>query len=304
MNFRKYQSVKRPQKLLYKDYESRLEGHLVVFPKLDGANASVWINDDGTLGSGSRNKNLDGEGGLQGFREWCLSNEVALQSVIRDLTQYVNKPIIIYGEWLVPHAIKNYTESAWRNFHIFDVMYIDEMEHEVYVSYAEYAPFCTANGLTTIPPIAEFPEGTTEDQLLELMNGNTYLVTEGIGEGIVVKDYNLAGRSWIKYVHPNFSGIKASKTRKVWDGASTEEIVVAEFLTKEFVTKEYNKILTLEPDLQKGKLVPQLLGRTFHSFVEDFTMEILKKHKNATINYGNLRKVINMNVKELLPEVF
>lgn len=308
MNFKKYQSVKRPQKLLYKDYESRLKGQLFAFPKLDGANASVWLNEDGSLGSGSRNQNLTGDGGLQGFREWCLGHEEALKQMIKHLEDLTDKgvEVTVYGEWLVPHCLKDYVESAWRDFHIFDVMYIDPLEREAYIPYNSYEGIVKRYGFTVIEPLKEFPEGATEEQLLEVMDSNRYLLTEDgeIGEGIVVKDYDLAGRSWIKYVHPSFSGQKAVKTRKVWNGESIEEKVAREFLTVGFVNKEYNKIIETDPEIKKGKMIPQLLGRVFHSFIEDFTFDILRKHKNATIDFGALRKVINMTVKDLKPELF
>lgn len=34
------------------------QGTTYVFPKLDGTNAQVWLNEDGTIGAGSRNRTL------------------------------------------------------------------------------------------------------------------------------------------------------------------------------------------------------------------------------------------------------
>ena len=63
MNFTKYQHVER---LGTTETDGILDGDVLVFPKIDGTNCSVWLGDDGDVHCSNRNKeiidNSDGVG--------------------------------------------------------------------------------------------------------------------------------------------------------------------------------------------------------------------------------------------------
>src|SRR5699024_1114953 len=112
MKFKKYQKVRR---LGTVETEGIGVGACFVFPKIDGTNASCWI-DEGEIKAGSRNRELTLEKDNRGFYKWVLG-----QYNIKDFL-WDNPQLRLYGEWLVPHTLKTYRESAWRDFYVFDVM--------------------------------------------------------------------------------------------------------------------------------------------------------------------------------------
>ena len=44
---------------------------------------------------------------------------------------------ILYGEWMIPHTIRSYSENVWKNFYVFDVFEYNEQSSK-YISYEEY----------------------------------------------------------------------------------------------------------------------------------------------------------------------
>lgn len=55
MEFKKYQHLER----FGNDEVEGIElGKLYIFPKLDGTNAQVWLDDEGNIKAGSRNREL------------------------------------------------------------------------------------------------------------------------------------------------------------------------------------------------------------------------------------------------------
>ena len=53
MEFRRYQHVCR---LGTQDTDGILNGKCYIFPKIDGTNSSVWLDDEGNVCAGSRNR--------------------------------------------------------------------------------------------------------------------------------------------------------------------------------------------------------------------------------------------------------
>ena len=203
--FYKYQHIER---LGTTETQGIEIGEVWVFPKIDGTNASLWW-DDG-LQAGSRNRHLSLDNDNQGFMEWAVGQEM----FTRFFSAYSN--LRLYGEWLVPHTLKTYADSAWRNFYVFDV--VDE--DGVYMPYEEYRDILSPLGIEYIPPICRIKNPTT-DRLIAQMEKNGYLIKdgEGVGEGVVIKNYNYRNKYgrviWAKIVRNDFKA-------KHWGGDPTE----------------------------------------------------------------------------------
>ena len=72
MEFKKYQHLER----FGNDEVEGIElGKLYIFPKLDGSNAQVWLDDEGNIKAGSRNRELTLEKDNAGFYKFVLENE-------------------------------------------------------------------------------------------------------------------------------------------------------------------------------------------------------------------------------------
>lgn len=121
MEFKKYQHLERFGTTEVQNIEL---GKAYVFPKIDGTNASVWLNESGDIQAGSRKRHLTLEADNAGFYDWVCRQSNILEYLIENPTHR------LYGEWLVPHSLKTYKDSAWRKFYIFDVT-IDKDASEI-----------------------------------------------------------------------------------------------------------------------------------------------------------------------------
>lgn len=124
-----YDKVSRIEK---EECEDLTKGRVHIFEKIDGANASIWMNTEGDLCASSRNKQvLCGDKVLDTFRGFV--DHVLNKPTYRALLE--TRPTWrIFGEWLVKHTI-NYPEHRNR-FYVFDVY---DFATDTYLPYEEYA---------------------------------------------------------------------------------------------------------------------------------------------------------------------
>ena len=81
-----------------------------------------------------------------------------------------------------------------------------------------------------------------------------------------------------------------------------EQKIVDDLLTKEFITKEYNKIR-----IEKGwsnKNIPELFNRVFYEFIKDEHWNIIKKYKYPKVDFKRLQQIVVLKIKELKTELF
>ena len=274
-------------------------GKCYVFPKLDGTNASVWVDDDLSIRAGSRKREVTPESDNAGFAAFALNDER-----IRDFLSE-NPFLRLYGEWLVPHTLKTYRKDAWRKFYVFDVF---DHDSDSFLDYSVYQEILDSFSLDYIPAYSVMNNATYDHLLIEI-NKNDFLVSEGIGEGIVIKNYgykNKYGRTtWAKLVT---SGFKEQHKKAMGPDEKrfsdlVEEKIVDEFLTPEIIEKVYAKIANDERGWS-SKYIPRLLGTVYHDFVTEELWQGVKKHKNPTINFKTLNSLVINKTKEVVPHVF
>lgn len=292
MKFEKYQHIER---LGTAATDGILDGICYVFPKLDGTNTSVYLNDDGQIEVASRNRVLSIHDDNQGVCNYVL------QSPIRERFEKYFKAHPthrLFGEWLVPHTIRTYIPEAWRKLFIFDVL--EDGKYLPYESYKIYLELCD---IFFIPPIGLYLN-PTQDQLNYCLENNDYLMQAGqIGEGIVIKRYVFVNRFgntvWAKIVRPH---VKAAQKRQNPLNADTIETqIVDTFLTPEFVQKEFDKIAA---DGWSNKLIGKFLGVTWHTFITEETFNFLRKFHNPKIDFGLLNRLVVEKIKFFKADLF
>lgn len=308
MEFKKYQHLERFGTTEVQNIEL---GRTYIFPKIDGTNASVWLNDNGEIQAGSRNRHLTLEADNAGFYAWVKEQGNLLEYLKENPTHR------LYGEWLVPHSLKTYKQDAWRNFYIFDVA-VDKDESEIthegddkikYLPYDTYKPLLEEKGLNFIVPISIITNASYEQLVNQLMK-NVFLIEDGkgVGEGIVIKNYefkNKYGRntfakivtSEFKEKHARTMGASEIKGKK-----RVEEEIAKEFVTKALVDKVYAKI-----DVDTGfnsRQIPRLLNTVFYDVVKEDAWNFVKKHKNPSINFKTLQHFVFAEVKVKAPSLF
>lgn len=311
MEFRRYDHVER----LGHDEVAGIElGEVYVFPKLDGANASVWADADRVLRAGSRNREVTPGEDNHGFAAWAYAHP-QLGEMLRDHPQ-----LIIYGEWLVPHTIKFYRDEAWRRFWIFDVWDRLTEQYLPFEAYRSLARECY--GLDVIDPLWR-ATNPSENQLRKATEGNTFLVCDGagLGEGVVIKRYdwrNKYGRQpWAKVVRNEFK----EENRKAFGVAERGGEYQAELdlahraVTPALVVKERAKIeaalrhpgglLQEAPSDHRRALIPRLLGTVYHAVVTEELWDFVKRTKPApTIDFGKLQRAVVAETKRCAPDLF
>ena len=303
MSFLRYPSL---SKLGNKEVESIEFGTTHVFPKLDGTNASMWMKESGHLefAYGSRNRELSREADNAGFMHHM--EETAYSS---DYKRFLvdNPNLILYGEWLVPHTLKDYRDDAWRRFYVFDVF---DRVKEQFLHYDVYKPMLEQYpGIDYIPCIKIIKNGTGDMFAHELANARFMLKdTAKAGEGIVIKNYawesNYGRQTWAKMITGEFK----DDFHKQWDPSekasnTNEETIVAKAVTPQLVEKEYAKIVTAEGGWS-SKMIPRLLETVFHCVVTEELYSCWKLVKHGTINGQSLRAFTIQRVKQLKSELF
>lgn len=307
MEFKKYQHLERYGTTEVRGIE---KGILYIFPKLDGTNASIWLDEKGELQAGSRKRHLSLKEDNADFYKWTITQN----NIIAYLQE--NPTHRLFGEWLVPHSLKTYKNDAWRNFYIFDVA-IDKSEDEIkhqgdqklrYLDYEIYQPLLVKNGLKFIPPIAKM-ENPSYDELITILKKNDYLIEEnsGLGEGIVLKNYKFINRfgrtTFAKIIHSEFDEKSTRKTKKATlTNSIIEQKIAQDFVTEALIEKVYAKI-----DNAGGftkKKTPQLLHTVYYDVIKEDSWTFIKKYKNPTIDFKKLQAYIFEEVRIKKPELF
>jgi hypothetical protein len=299
MDFVKYQHVER----LGVDEVDGIElGVCHVFPKIDGTNSSVWL-DNGVLCAGSRNRILSLEQDNAGFLAEISKND----KVITYLEKHPDHRI--YGEWLVPHSLKTYRDDAWRRFYVFDVC-VDTDGGVEYLPYSVYSKLMDDFGIDYIPLLAEVRNGSYE-QFCNLLEKNHFLIKDGqgAGEGIVIKNYsykNKYGRvTWAKIVRSEFKDLntKAFGAPIIKGEKMVEEAIVSKYVTTALIEKEYAKIVT-ETGAWSTKMIPRLLNTVFYTLIQEEGWNMVKDFKFPKINYGTLNHLVIDKIKREKADLF
>ena len=300
MQYKSYQHI---EKLGRDEVEGILNGKCYIQPKIDGTNSVLYLGDDGIVHAGSRKRVLTLTSDNAGFYNATIRDE--------RVEQYLNKhpQHYLYCEWLVPHSIKYYNDTAWQHFYIFDV-FESRDEGGRYLSFDEYVPLLEEFDLPYIPNLAVI-EDPTEEQLIEVMKNNHYLVPEDkIGEGIVIKNYdykNKYGRTtWAKIVAEEFFDTKAKLRMKNHDlkEANWEKKIANIYITEPVVRKEYAKILNEYPDASRQEIIGRVLNAVYNNFIDEDLITAVKVNKNLVLNFNGLKAESNNIVKTTIPELF
>ncbi len=296
--FNRYQHI---EKLNVDETEDITLGTCFLFPKLDGANASVWI-EDGIIKAGSRRRELTLDNDNQGFYNTIEEDERVI-NFFKEFPQY-----ILYGEWMRPHSLKTYRADAWNRFWVFDI--VEKDNPDTYIPYDDYKSMLDKYNLDYIP-VQTIITNPSEDQLIYELQKNTFLIEDGkgVGEGLVIKNYlyrNKFGRqTWAKLVRSEFKEIhRREMGPNIIEGEKTIEIkIIEKYCTKALIDKVYAKIIN-EKDSWNSKLIPEFLNRVYYDLINEEVWHIIKEYKFPVIDFKLLNKYVNIKIKEFKNNLF
>lgn len=307
MEFHKYQHI---MKLGTDEVDGILNGTVDLFYKIDGTNSQVFLKDDETLGFGSRNREITPNDDNAGFAKAMTEDKelyTELLSFLRAHPSYT-----IYGEWLVPHTLKSYTQDSWKKFYVFDVLDEDTGE---YLPYREYSRILgDLKHLHLIPLMCELEDPTLEQIQEKLQQTGAFLCAAGLGEGIVIKNYSFVNkygrRTWAKILTEDFLGKKKSlrsTNKEIKDGTiehATERSIINRYLTDEHIAKEYSKVCEKYGEaVMDPRHTFELLNRVFLEFWSDNWEIVLSKMHLPTINFKALKSLCDDRTKEVVATI-
>ena len=309
MHYKKYQHI---EKLGREEVEGLLDGQVFCFPKIDGTNSCLFLDNDGNLCAGSRNRQLTLENDNAGFYAYALEHP----EYKAYLEAHPNQ--ILYGEWLVKHTIKTYSEDAWKKFYVFDVyeyapdedkpFLTEDEENGILLNFDALKSDLEEFGIEYIPVMAILKNPTIDD-IAELAKQNHYLMPDdsNIGEGIVCKQYgfkNKWGReTWGKFVAEEFFNKKEKLRSKNHEVKSDFEAKIAqEYITDTVIKKEYAKVKNEFPNAKRNELIGRTLNAAYEAFITEDLVTAVRNNKNCTINFRFLKKQSDHRVKEVLGE--
>lgn len=289
MNYRKYEKIHRLGK---EETEGILSGVCYIQEKVDGANTSIWLKDNGTLGTGSRSQEI-----REGFNGFC--DYVNSHKGIKAFFEACGPRFTLYGEWLVRHTIA-YNELAYKKFYLFDV-YDNDLNAFVPISYV-YS-FAKAYSIEIVPLRATINNPTVE-QLQEFVGMTDF---GDRGEGIVIKNLqfkNMFGdMCYAKIVTESFkedNGVVFGGNNKHSD-AYHEVYVMNKYMTLERVQKIMHKF---QPKIEgpfEMKHVPMIMGAAYHDLLTEEIWEIQKK--TPAINFQTLKRLCDKKSKQIFVEI-
>lgn len=204
--------------------------HITITEKIDGANASIVVNEDGTLTACSRRNELNQDNTLQGFYGFVQTLDASIVSAA------LTSRYILFGEWLVKHTIR-YPEDKMKQFYVFDVY---DTETEQYMPWDFTKQIAEFIGLKTVPLFYDGPFISWEH--IYSFVGKTEMGGEPTGEGVVIKsqdrlDNKFSGTpEYVKIVAKEFSEVHQSKPQKEIDPAKVAARQAAEDLAATIVT--------------------------------------------------------------------
>lgn len=321
MLYKKYQHV---EKIGSEETEGLLNGTVHIFHKIDGTNGCVFLDDEGNLAFGNRTKQLKNGEDNYNFVEHFKQNPTTAFK-LKKMLSLLPKRTIIYGEWLIPVFLKTYNKDAWKHFYIFDVVtYPDDLPLEVlldshasrrnekYLPYDVYKRLCDELELLYIPLIKTL-NNPNIDELTVCLEETTFLIEKGVGEGIVIKNYeykNPYGRStWGKLLNADFTkrknkvrtSNKENKNNYLWEYKIISKYCNTEFISKEiFKFKENNPKMFDSYNKFINKNFPILINYVFEEFLKDNLIIAIKEYKNLTLNFTILKKLIAEQIKEII----
>jgi hypothetical protein len=289
-NYRKYHHIAR---MGHEEVSGLLDGkNVVVQTKLDGANLSVFWDEEDGLMIASRNhliyrQNQTGViNAFSGAVDYILDH----QGIINFVTGTGN---ILRGEFLVKHSIR-YADQFWKKFYAFDV----EDRDGKLLNFIDMIPVLEAYKILYIKPLLVTNNPSLES-LIELTKGSDEYGAEQ-KEGVVIKRYdfqNQFGRTQFgKIVVENFK-----EKNKLAFGAtkhdSDELKFVANYITREFVKKTIFTVADNKGEYPSIKHMREVLGRVYYDIFREEFWDFLHKERVGNFNFKTLQKLCTEQTK-------
>ena len=184
MNWLKYPHIER---LDSEEVEGLLYmSKLYIEPKIDGANASVFLDEGGQLQVAKRTQVLGAGDDMENLKKTIFEDSPRWQTFFKHYPAH-----IVYGEWLVKHTISWYRPTAYKQFYAFDLL---NTMTGAFMQTEERVKIFDQFGILQVSPITVIKGPVISDdqkaELAKLLDQNKFLIDgPELGEGIVIKGF-------------------------------------------------------------------------------------------------------------------
>ncbi len=294
--------------------------HVVIQTKIDGSNASFSYDcDKKTIAAFSRKTELNAVNNLRGFYEWTQRWSV---EDIKRITR--NGRYIVFGEWLVRHAV-SYPDAMYNNFYMFDVW---DCEIEQYLPYEQAREFYDelveaaeahnvmigfGNNAIAIYFVPVLYDGAFLgwERTMELLSIST-TGAQPCEEGIVIKSQDrLDNKSsntpaYVKIVNERFSEVHDAKPKKPVDPAILAARAEAKERASTIITKRrVEKVL--EKAVDNGELRVDWdekdMGWIAKNVPKAIYEDCVKEENDIVVQCENFGKLCGSIVMEIVREM-
>lgn len=272
------------------------DDYVVVYEKLDGANASFTLNaESNEMEAFSRNRKLDNENNLRGFYEYVQKID----------PEGLNSKYIYFGEWLVKHKV-DYGVNK-NEFYLFDIY---NKKEGVYLSHVAVVAEAFRLGLT-LAPILYAGKYRGFDHLQNFV-GRSALANElAGGEGVVVKNVsyrdNFGKQLFVKVVSDSFREMQPQKAPRDPANLNAEQTFVRTFATKGRVDKLLRKmvdegVIEEKFDLSDmGVILSHLGGRVYDDLIKEESDSLPQDFEEKAVRKA-IGKFVPVLVREIIEE--
>jgi len=282
---KKYNKVERIEK---EECDGILDGEVYLFEKIDGANASAWVDNNLDICCGSRNRQVSkGKEVYDDFRGLVeyIGDHEGVYSFLNDFPN-----LRLFGEWLVKHTI-NYPQKYQNKFYVFDVY---DHQADCYIHYNDYFHLLEKYGIPYIQPFAILDKPTME-HIKKYLGKSNYGV-DGNGEGVVVKRYDFMNKfrrnTYGKIVAKDFKEVN----NLVFDGCP-KYLPVENKIVNKYVTIARVRKMAEKYDLKEMSDIPKLFGLVYNDVITEDIWDIVKTFKKPTIDFKQLNHLSDKAVK-------
>lgn len=289
MNFRSYPKIMGLHK---EEVEGILDTPVTVQEKVDGANVSIWLGDDGQIKCGSRTREL-GDDEFNGFTAYVKEHKDALMQFFSH-----SPKIRLYGEWLVKHTI-TYPDEAYKQMYLYDV-YNDESEGYYSQTFVKLA----ASELGF-----KYPELFAEDRIVTIEELKEWVGKSFIGvngEGVVVKNATYKNK-WGNHVYAKMVHEKFKESNAIVFGGNNKH---SETYWEMYVVNKYatlgrlNKIIQkLQPERNEKldyKDIPEITSRAYYDLLTEEIWEIASKV--VSLDFKKLKHLVSRKFTQMFKD--
>lgn len=288
-NFRSYGKVHRLGK---EETEGILNGYCFVQEKVDGANVSCWLDDEGNIKMGSRTRVLDNEE-FNGFVPYVKAHE-GINKILKEHPNWR-----LYLEWLVRHTLA-YKETAYKKAYLFDIF---DDETGVFFPHDKVLDLAKQYGIETVPLIGKFENPTLE--LLNVFVGKTKFGDRG--EGIVIKNLDFKNKFgetvFAKVVTESFkedNAVTFGGNNKHSD-TYYEVYVVNKYMTLPRVKKIMDKLQPIINEKLEMKHIPRIINTAYHDMLEEEIWSIQKDVPK--LNFKALSRIAQKKARQIFVDI-